>query len=36
MLKLNIGCGKEQLEGYVNIDITDYGQEIIKELFMFN
>ena len=32
MLKLNIGCGKEILENYINIDKDDYGQEIIRDI----
>jgi len=32
MRKLNLGCGKKQMEGWVNIDIRDFGQEIIRDI----
>ena len=31
-MKLNLGCGKDLKEGYVNIDIVDYGGNIIHDL----
>ena len=31
-MKLNLGCGKDLREGYVNIDIVDYGGNIIHNL----
>ena len=30
MLKLNLGCGKNIKEGYVNIDITSSNNKVIK------
>lgn len=31
-MKLNLGCGKEILKDYINIDIEDFGQEITLDL----
>jgi predicted SAM-dependent methyltransferase len=31
-MKLNLGCGKDLKEGYVNIDIVDYGGNVIHNL----
>lgn len=35
MKKLNIGCGKKLLEGYVNLDVVDYGGNLIHDLNSF-
>lgn len=32
MLKLNLGSGKKIMDGYVNIDILNCGQEVIRDL----
>lgn len=32
MKKINIGCGQTPKEGYIGIDILDYGQEIQRDL----
>ena len=32
VLKLNIGCGKEKKDGYIGIDIQDFGQEILRDI----
>jgi len=32
MRKLNLGCGQEKKEGFIGIDIKDYGQEIVRDL----
>jgi len=32
MRKLNIGCGPKHKEGFINIDIDDYGQEVIRDV----
>lgn len=32
MEKLNIGCGKDLKQGYTNIDIVDYGGNVIHDL----
>jgi predicted SAM-dependent methyltransferase len=34
-MKLNLGCGKDLKEGYVNIDIVDYGGNVIHDLNSF-
>lgn len=34
-MKLNIGCGRNILEGYVNLDIIDYGGNKIHDLNSF-
>ena len=31
-IKLNLGSGKKLKQGYINIDILDCGQEIIRDL----
>jgi predicted SAM-dependent methyltransferase len=28
--KLNLGCGKEIKEGYINMDMVDFGQDIVR------
>ncbi len=35
MNKLNIGCGKDIKEGYVNLDVVDYGGNRIHDLNKF-
>ena len=35
MNKLNIGCGKDIKEGYVNLDVVDYGGNQIHDLNKF-
>ena len=32
MKKVNLGCGKDILDGWVNIDKHDYGQEIVRDI----
>lgn len=32
MRELNLGCGKDIREGFINLDIEDYGQEIVRDL----
>lgn len=34
-MKLNIGCGKDLKEGYVNLDVVDYGGNKIHDLNKF-
>ena len=34
-MKLNLGCGKDIKEGWINVDIWDFGQEIIHDLGNF-
>jgi len=29
--KLNLGCGKEIKKDYINMDIEDFGQEIVRD-----
>jgi len=31
-MKLNIGCGRKQLEDYINIDKHDYGQHVVRDV----
>jgi predicted SAM-dependent methyltransferase len=31
-MKLNLGSGQRQMEGYINLDKEDYGQEIIRDV----
>jgi predicted SAM-dependent methyltransferase len=31
-MKLNLGCGSQHFEGYVNMDKDDYGQEIKRNV----
>lgn len=35
MTKLNLGCGEKKLEGYTNVDILDYGQEIQADAIQY-
>jgi len=32
MRKLNLGCGKDIKPDWINIDILDYGQEIVRDI----
>ncbi len=34
-MKLNLGCGKDIKEGYVNLDIVDYGGNQIHNINSF-
>lgn len=31
-LRLNLGCGRKQKEGFINIDKDEYGQELIQDI----
>lgn len=31
-MKLNLGCGQSIIEGYINLDRNDYGQEVIRDV----
>jgi predicted SAM-dependent methyltransferase len=33
--KLNIGCGKDIREGYINLDVVDYGGNMIHDINSF-
>jgi predicted SAM-dependent methyltransferase len=35
MNKLNLGCGKDIKDGYVNLDIVDYGGNKIHDINSF-
>ena len=35
MTKLNLGCGKDIKEGYINLDIVDYGGNQIHNINSF-
>jgi len=35
MNRLNLGCGKDIKEGYINIDIVDYGGNMIHDINTF-
>lgn len=35
MMKLNLGCGRDIKEGYVNLDIVDYGGNQIHDINKF-
>lgn len=30
--RLNVGCGREKIEGYVGLDYTDYGQKYVRDI----
>lgn len=32
-MKLNLGCGKQRLEGFVNVDLTDSDQDVDLSVF---
>ncbi len=32
MRKLNIGCGNTKKEGFIGIDLRDYGQELVRDI----
>lgn len=32
-MKVHIGCGRKILVGYTNIDLLDYGQEVVGDAF---
>ena len=34
-MKLNLGCGKDIKEGYINLDIVDYGGNQIHDINKF-
>ena len=31
-MKLNLGCGKDKLKGYINMDMRDYGYNIVRDV----
>ena len=31
-MKLNLGCGTDNLEGYTNMDMRDYGHNIVRDV----
>lgn len=31
-MKLNLGCGKDKLKGYINMDMRDYGHNIVRDV----
>ena len=33
--KLNLGCGPDPIDGFVNVDIEDFGQDVIHDLNIF-
>ena len=35
MIKLNLGCGKDIKAGYINLDIVDYGGNLIHDINSF-
>ncbi len=35
MTKINLGCGEKKLEGYTNVDILDYGQEVQADAMQY-
>ena len=35
MNRLHIGCGEKKIDGYTNIDILDYGQEVQADAFQY-
>ena len=35
MKKLNLGCGKIPRDGYEGLDIQDFGQEYVMDIFNF-
>lgn len=35
MKRLNLGCGNKILEGYINLDVIDYGGNLIHDLNSF-
>ena len=35
MKKLNLGCGNDIREGYVNLDVVDYGGNMIHDMGKF-
>ncbi|MCZ7614805.1 MAG: hypothetical protein M5T52_15055 [Ignavibacteriaceae bacterium] len=35
MKKLNLGCGKDIKDGYINLDIVDYGGNQIHDINSF-
>lgn len=34
-MKLNLGCGKNARDGYEGLDIQDFGQEYVMDIFEF-
>lgn len=30
-MKINLGCGRKILDSYVNVDVGDYGQDIVMD-----
>lgn len=32
MRKLHLGCGRSHMEGFINIDVVDFGQEVVRDI----
>ena len=34
-MKINIACGTTQIKGFVNVDILDFGQEVVMDAYKY-